>query len=89
MSSDFAFSELTPVSFLRRAAAVFADRTAIVDGDFSCTYRDFWLRARQSADLLASAGVSPAIGSPSWLRTRICCSRPITLCRSVVVFWWQ
>jgi acyl-CoA synthetase (AMP-forming)/AMP-acid ligase II len=59
MSSDFAFSELTPVSFLRRAAAVFGDRTAIVDGDFSCTYRDFWLRARQSADLLASAGVRP------------------------------
>ena len=59
MSSDFAFSELTPVSFLRRAAAVFGDRTAIVDGDFSCTYRDFWLRARQSADLLASAGVKP------------------------------
>ena len=59
MSSDFAFSELTPVSFLRRAAAVFGDRTAIVDGDFSCTYREFWLRARQSADLLASAGVKP------------------------------
>ena len=59
MSSDFAFSELTPVSFLRRAAAVFGDRTAIVDGDFSCTYHDFWLRARQSADLLASAGVKP------------------------------
>jgi fatty-acyl-CoA synthase len=48
---------MTPVSFLRRAAAVFGDRTAIVDGDFSCTYRDFWLRARQSADLLASVGV--------------------------------
>jgi fatty-acyl-CoA synthase len=59
MNPDFVFEELTPISFLRRAAAVFGDRTAVVDGDFECTYRELWLRARQSAGLLASVGIEP------------------------------
>jgi fatty-acyl-CoA synthase len=35
--AEFTFSPLTPASFLDRAAAVFADRTAIVDGERSFT----------------------------------------------------
>ncbi|WP_245565318.1 AMP-binding protein [Nocardioides insulae] len=54
-----AFEELTPVGFLRRAAEVFGDRTAILDGDFTCTYAEFHTRAGQSARLLADRGVSP------------------------------
>ncbi|MFI7102802.1 AMP-binding protein [Streptomyces sp. NPDC050161] len=54
-----AFTELTPVSFLRRAAAVFADRPAVVDGEFRCTYAELWERAQRLAGLLARHGVQP------------------------------
>ncbi|MFI0979756.1 AMP-binding protein [Streptomyces sp. NPDC021093] len=54
-----AFTELTPVSFLRRAAAVFADRPAVVDGEFRCTYAELWERAQRLAGLLAKNGVQP------------------------------
>ncbi|WP_246430411.1 AMP-binding protein [Streptomyces rectiverticillatus] len=54
-----AFTELTPVSFLRRAAAVFADRPAVVDGDFRCTYAQLWDRSQRLAGLLAENGVRP------------------------------
>ncbi|MEU1819487.1 AMP-binding protein [Streptomyces roseifaciens] len=54
-----AFTELTPVSFLRRAAAVFADRPAVVDGDFRCTYAELWDRSLRLAGLLAENGVRP------------------------------
>jgi hypothetical protein len=87
MSSDFAFSELTPVSFLRRAAAVFGDRTAIVDGDFAPTAISGC--ARVSPPTCLHRPVSSRRSVPSWLRTRICCSRHITACRSAVVFWWH
>jgi fatty-acyl-CoA synthase len=50
---------LSPVSFLDRAAAAFANRKAIVDGDFSLTYREFADRAYRLAGLLLDAGVRP------------------------------
>jgi non-ribosomal peptide synthetase component E (peptide arylation enzyme) len=37
--AEFTFAPLTPASFLHRAAAVFADRTAIVDGERRFTSR--------------------------------------------------
>ena len=37
--AEFTFAPLTPASFLDRAATVFADRTAIVDGERRFTYR--------------------------------------------------
>src|SRR5437762_4550143 len=55
--SEFTFAPLTPASFLDRAAAVFADRTAIVDGERRLTYRDMSDRCRRLAGALAAQGV--------------------------------
>jgi acyl-CoA synthetase (AMP-forming)/AMP-acid ligase II len=56
--AEFTFSPLTPDSFLDRAAAVFAGRTAIVDGERSFTYREMAGRCRRLAGALAAQGVS-------------------------------
>ena len=55
--AEFTFAPLTPASFLDRAAAVFADRTAIVDGERRFTYRDMSERRRRLAGALAVLGV--------------------------------
>ncbi len=55
--AEFTFAPLTPASFLDRAAAVFADRTAIVDGERRFTYRDMSGRSRRLAGALATLGV--------------------------------
>jgi fatty-acyl-CoA synthase len=55
--AEFTFAPLTPSSFLDRAAAVFADRTAIVDGERRFTYRDLAGRCRRLAGALAAQGV--------------------------------
>ena len=55
--AEFTFAPLTPASFLDRAAAVFADRTAIVDGERRFTYRDMSERCRRLAGALATQGV--------------------------------
>ncbi|GAB3686201.1 hypothetical protein GCM10027597_37630 [Saccharopolyspora tripterygii] len=57
--TGIAFRELSPVSFLERAAAVFADRPAVVDGDRRDTYARLWQRAQRLAGLLAARGVQP------------------------------
>src|ERR1700761_1296369 len=51
------FQPLTPLSFLARAAEVYPDRTAIIHGDRSWTYRDFLARARRLASALAKRGI--------------------------------
>ncbi len=48
---------LTPVSFLARAATVFADRTAVIHGARRFTYTELYARARQLADALTKVGV--------------------------------
>ncbi|MGP4021590.1 acyl--CoA ligase family protein [Saccharopolyspora sp. 5N708] len=57
--SGIAFRELSPVSFLERAAAVFADRPAVVDGAHRYDYAEFWDRAQRLAGMLAAHGVRP------------------------------
>jgi fatty-acyl-CoA synthase len=52
------FQPLTPLSFLERAAAVFPQRTAIVHGDRSWTYGEFYARARRLASALSKYGIS-------------------------------
>src|SRR5579871_4783487 len=52
------FQPLTPLSFLERAATVFPQRTAIVHGARSWTYREFYARARRLASALARRGIS-------------------------------
>ncbi len=55
--AEFTFAPLTPASFLDRAAAVFADRIAIVDGERTFTYRDMSERCRRLAGALAAMGL--------------------------------
>lgn len=48
---------LSPVSFLRRAAAVRPEQTAIVHGERRYTYAQFWQRSQQLGAALANRGV--------------------------------
>jgi fatty-acyl-CoA synthase len=52
-------TELTPVSFLRRSAAVFPDKTAVVHGNrgSSCAYRELAARVDRLASALRLAGL--------------------------------
>ncbi len=50
---------LTPLDFLDRARRLFPDRTAVIDGDDSWTYREFATRCDQQARLLTELGVQP------------------------------
>jgi fatty-acyl-CoA synthase len=50
-------TELTPVSFLRRSAYVFADKTAVVHGARRYTYRQLEERANRLASGLRAAGL--------------------------------
>ena len=48
---------LTPLSFLRRAATFFGERTAVIDRGRKFTYREFDARCRRLASALQKAGV--------------------------------
>jgi fatty-acyl-CoA synthase len=50
---------LTPLAFLERSALVFADRTAVIDGDRRYTYREFADRCARLAGGLIELGVRP------------------------------
>ncbi len=50
-------TELNPVDFLRRAAYVYPDKTAVVDGDRRYSYRQFAERSWRLANALRSAGL--------------------------------
>ncbi len=52
-------SELTPGGFLRRTAAVFPDRIAVVHGDRRSTYAELSRRVGQLAGALLRAGLAP------------------------------
>ena len=47
---------LTPLRFLQRAAAVHADRTAILDGPRSFTYREMAAQVTRLAQALTAKG---------------------------------
>ncbi len=51
------FQPLTPLSFLARAAAVYADHTAIIHGQSRTSYQAFYGRCRQLASALARRGI--------------------------------
>ena len=51
------FTALTPLSFLARSAAVYPDKAAVVHGDLTFSYADFYRRARQLAGALAGRGI--------------------------------
>jgi fatty-acyl-CoA synthase len=50
-------SQLTPVSFLERSAAVFPERVAVVDGDRRVTWSELRERVRRLAGALQAAGI--------------------------------
>jgi fatty-acyl-CoA synthase len=51
------FTALTPLSFLARAAAVYPDKLAVIDGERRFTYRELGARCRRFADALRRRGV--------------------------------
>ena len=51
------FEQLTPVRFLDRSAAIFAERTAVIDQGRRFTYRQLAERARALAGSLAANGI--------------------------------
>ncbi|GAB2800155.1 acyl-CoA synthetase [Halomonas shantousis] len=53
------YSALSPVAFLKRSAHVFPHKTAVIDGDTTLTYHDFYRRCRQVASALAAQGIGP------------------------------
>jgi acyl-CoA synthetase (AMP-forming)/AMP-acid ligase II len=55
----FAFSPLTPTSFLRRSGSVYRNCIAVVDGPRQFTYGEFLLRSKQLAGALRERGIEP------------------------------
>jgi len=51
------YQPMTPLTFLARAAAVYHDRTAVIHGNLSYNYREFYGRCRQLASALEKAGI--------------------------------
>jgi fatty-acyl-CoA synthase len=50
------FQPLTPLTFLERAAAVFPDHVAVIDGALKRSYREFYARSRRLASVLTRRG---------------------------------
>jgi non-ribosomal peptide synthetase component F len=48
---------LTPTGFLQRAAAVYPHKPAVIHGEHTCTYAEFYARARRLASALARRGI--------------------------------
>jgi len=51
------FTALTPLGFLARAAAIYPDKLAVIDGARRFTYREFHARCRRFADALRRRGI--------------------------------
>jgi len=52
------YAPLTPIDFLHRAAAVYPDRTAVIDGDRSFSWAEIQSRCNQLAAALVNRGVN-------------------------------
>ena len=51
------YAALTPLAFLQRAAAIYPEKLAVIDGAVRFTYRQFHERCRRLADALRGRGV--------------------------------
>ena len=60
-SGNLSYAPLTPVAFLERAAAVHADRTAVIDGELRLTYRQLFDRAQRLAGAIMADGADRAV----------------------------
>ena len=56
--NDANYVPLTPLSFLRRAAMVFPERTAWIHGRRRASYAEFYARSRRLASALAARGIA-------------------------------
>ena len=56
---EMSFEPLTPSAFLRRSGLVYADRTAVIDGERTFTYAELWSRSQRLAGALRERGVQP------------------------------
>ena len=72
---------LSPLTFLKRSARVFARKTAVIHGDWRLTYAQLYERVVRLASALANAGLRPGIRLRSWRQTCRRCSRRISACR--------
>src|SRR5713226_10745556 len=52
------FAALTPLGFLQRAAAIYPDKAAVIDGPRRFTYRQFYDRCCRFADALRQRGIA-------------------------------
>jgi fatty-acyl-CoA synthase len=48
---------LTPISFIKRSAAVYAQKTAVIHGELSYSYAEFYQRCRRLASALTRRGI--------------------------------
>ena len=51
------YTALTPLNYLARAAAIYPDKTAVIDGPRRFTYREFYARCRRFAGALRRRGI--------------------------------
>ena len=51
------YEPLSPLTFLPRSAEVYPDKTAIVHGDLTYSYKEFYARARRLASALSKRGI--------------------------------
>jgi 3-(methylthio)propionyl---CoA ligase len=51
------FEGLSPLTFIERSAEVYPEKTAVVHGDWSYNYREFYARTRRLASALRSKGI--------------------------------
>ena len=51
------YAPLTPLSFLARAATVYPDKPAVIHGDRTWSYADFYARCRRLASALRRRGI--------------------------------
>jgi len=65
MSPEFNFEPLSPVSFLKRAGRVHADKIAVIDDGKETTYRDLLTRSEKLAGALQGLGVAGQAQGPA------------------------
>ena len=53
------FTALTPLGFLARAALIYPDNIAVIDGERHFTYREFYERCLRFTDALRRRGIGP------------------------------
>ncbi len=58
MSTTAAFEPLTPTTFLLRSGRIYADRTAVIDGEQRSTYAEFLERCLRLSGALRNMGVA-------------------------------